>query len=91
MTEVIRKERKNHIARASWLLMLTEGGRWSSKEIRERLGRKDPSFHSHIFNMARTGYAIRYPGERTQYGVTPGCKVPTGVTLEEVLKAMGQS
>lgn len=85
--------KKNHIVRDAWLLMLKEGGRWSTTEIRSRLGLDEQarSFHANIFSMARNGYATRYepePGKYrgAKYGVTLGCKVPLGVRVDQILE-----
>lgn len=90
--------RKSHIVRDAWLLMLKEGGRWSTTEIRTRLGMEDlaRSFHGNIFSMARNGYATRYEPEAgkyrgAKYGVTLGCKVPLGVTVKQILSVTEKS
>lgn len=73
--------------KAAWLLMLSEGGRWSSKEISTRLGK---DLHSHLYRMTEQGYVSRYPSsedEPVQFGVTNDCKVPLGVTVRELMEA----
>jgi hypothetical protein len=69
--------------------MLSEGGRWSSKEISTRLGK---DLHSHLYRMTEQGYVSRYPSsedEPVQFGVTNDCKVPLGVTVRELMEAQG--
>lgn len=73
--------------KAAWLLMLGEGGRWSSKDISEKLGK---DLHSHLYRMMEQGYAIRYSGSDgvpVRFGVTNECKVPLGITLRDIVEA----
>lgn len=73
--------------KAAWLLMLGEGGRWSSKDISQKLGK---DLHSHLYRMMEQGYAIRYAGgdgEPVRFGVTTDCKVPLGVTMRDIMEA----
>lgn len=73
--------------KAAWLLMLTEGGRWSSKEISKKLGK---DLHSHLYRMTEQGYVLKYPStedDPVQFGVTTDCKVPLGVTMRDIMEA----
>ena len=71
-----------------WLLMLREGGRWSATELADSLGLKRPNVLMTMHAMALRGYAVRH-GEAGSYsyGVTGSCKVPNGVTLEDIRAA----
>jgi hypothetical protein len=74
-----------------WLLLYTEGGRWTAAEIRHRLHLQTAvSIHATLRDMVETGFLSRsrttnIDGETpVQYGVTRGCKVPRGVTVDEM-------
>lgn len=80
-----------------WLLLYAEGARWTEAEIRKKLGTKE--IHVVLRQMARRGYIGRAQVENidgessVQYGVTRSCKVPRGVTVDEmwaVLQAWGK-
>lgn len=71
-----------------WLLMLREGGRWSIGETIEAAGLR--AAKQTVPMMASTGSLVRFEkekkGDRIRYGVTKNCKVPTGVTLAELME-----
>ena len=79
------KAQRTGVVRESWLLMLREGGHWSSKELNDRFGY---DIHTVLLGMVAKGYAAKYgAGHDTRFGVTRSCKVPTGVTLSELSEA----
>jgi hypothetical protein len=73
-----------------WLLLYTEGGWWGSSEIRERLRMtRDLGTRQLINEMVGNGFLARRvhqtpEGDAVQYGVDRRCKVPRGVTIEEM-------
>jgi hypothetical protein len=91
MTQEISKApgrgRSGSMKRA-WMLMATEGGRWSASEVAERLGQ---DMHSHLQRMVECGYAKKYTGSgrcnAVRFGVDEKCKVPVGVTIKELMEA----
>lgn len=74
-----------------WLWMMKEGGRHAPPEIVKGCGLLDPAAASTLLTgMVNSGAAVRYQteGKRgSRYGVTPGCKVPHGVTVRELMDA----
>lgn len=72
-----------------WLLMLKEGGRWSAAEIGQRVGMGQTEAGTNLRAMHEFGTVQKWervnPGDRVRFGVTPGCKVPRGVTVQDIL------
>lgn len=81
------RTRTGSVKRA-WLLMVTQGGRWSASEVQQELGH---DLHAHLQRMVESGHAKKFPGgaksNSVKFGVTTDCKVPIGVTLKELAKA----
>jgi hypothetical protein len=72
-----------------WLLLYSEGGRWTEAEIRHRLHIAS-GIHTALREMVERGFLVRSKVENidgessVQYGVGRKCKVPRGVVLEEI-------
>lgn len=72
-----------------WLLLYAEGGTWTEKEIRVHLHRSDP-IRATLTRLVDRGYLARnkrtnIDGESAvKYGVDRRCKVPQGVTVDEL-------
>lgn len=92
-TETDSKQANDSELKPVWLMLLKEGGQWNVSEILDELpeigGRNTASM---LFTAAMRGYMRKMrrtdgkPGQT--YGVTMGCKIPRGTTLEE-LAAVG--
>jgi hypothetical protein len=69
-------------AKALWIRMLTEGGRWKAKELAdvggENYGRALTAMYQ-VGSVKRFAFGV--------YGVTLDCKIPVGVTLAELVQA----
>lgn len=74
---------RNGIVKDAWMHMLKDGGRWTAAEIKEQFGR---DIHATLNRMAAQGYAVQFGDgrNRVKYGVTPDCKVPIGVTINDL-------
>lgn len=72
-----------------WLLLYSEGGFWTVSELRDRL-KVQREIRTHLAEMVERGFLVRrkhadMDGKETvQYSVTMRCKVPRGVTIEEM-------
>lgn len=72
-----------------WLLLYQEGGRWTEAEVRQKL-RLPAEIHTALREMAERGFVERkrvcnIDNEcSVQYGVIRACKVPRGVTVDEM-------
>lgn len=73
-----------------WLLLYTEGGTWTSAEIKQRLAIVARNVPSILGEMCRDGFLVRrrvttLDGEEVvKYGVAGTCGIPRGVALEEI-------
>lgn len=78
---------RNGLVREIWLHICREGGKWTPEEIAARfdLPRQKAALTMH--NMAgRCGSLQRFKqGGRAQFGVTKDCKVPQGLSLDELV------
>ena len=85
--------RNNGTARRIWLLLYAEGGYWTSEEIGRRLMIARPLWNS-LGEMVRGGFlsaqrVTNIDGESAvKYGVTRPCKVPRGVTVDELWEVL---
>jgi DNA-binding IclR family transcriptional regulator len=82
-------EKPTAIARA-WLVMLKQGGRWTQAELGEETGMPGAALGVALNAMHTRGFAVRYSENglrRYQYGVTPTCRVPQGVTVAQMLES----
>lgn len=72
-----------------WLLLYSEGGRWSAAEVRRRL-HLSGDIHAALREMVERGFIVRTvtvnpdAESRVQYGVEKRCKVPRGVVISEI-------
>lgn len=83
----------DNMTAAMWLHMLKHGGRWTATELcrftHDSRDRADTMLNA----MAKRGIVSSYiSGKRKNgraYGVHLGCTLPRGLTLEQVLEAVG--
>lgn len=71
-----------------WLLLYSEGGRWTSAEISARLCVQH-AIHTTLREMVQVRLLMRADvptpeGRVFKYGVGKGCKVPRDVTVDEM-------
>jgi hypothetical protein len=72
-----------------WLLLYAEGGTWTEHEIRVRL-HLSAAIHAVLRTLSDRGFLARSKVENidgetsVKYGVARRCKVPRGVTLDEM-------
>lgn len=80
-----------------WLLLYSEGGRWTSAELVDRLhvcgGRNRRRLFSTLREMALYRLVVRADvqtpeGIVIKYGVGKGCKVPRDVTVDEMWEVL---
>lgn len=77
------------ITKRIWLFLCAEGGFWSVSEIRERLAIVG-NMAGVVSDMVDYGFIVQkkrrtLDGEQVvEYGVVRKCKVPRGVTWEEI-------
>lgn len=83
---------KTGITKRIWLRMLAEGGYWTVPELAQALS-VDKRIDGVLSQLAEKGFCqTRDRTDRpngTKYGVTPTCKIPPEVTLEELKEAGG--
>lgn len=71
--------------RTIWLILLQEGGYWTSAELATRAGFNPPAVYRALHDMLRRGLiASQDQGRRKGYGVTGTCLVPLGLRVAEV-------
>jgi Uncharacterized membrane-associated protein/domain len=96
MADTISTEHRHETAglvKRVWLLLYAEGGRWTEAEIRKRL-HLPVEIHTALREMAERGFVDRkricnIDNEcSVQYGVIRACKVPRGVTVEEMWEVL---
>lgn len=86
---VIPKPEMSGLVKKVWLLLYSEGGRWSAAEIRRRLHLAG-DIHAALREMVERGFIVRsitaspYAESKVQYGVVKTCKVPRGVVISEI-------
>lgn len=88
-------------AKRAWLLLYTEGGRWTAEEIRRwlHLPVDVSKVLSALGEMERGQFLVRMRARNidnemvVQFGVDRRCKVPRGVTIDEMwaVLQMGRS
>jgi len=73
-----------------WLHMLREGGRWSAAELSRACGYAD--VQGVLSSMKKRGFAVSYEKSeaerRTTWGINASCKVPRGVTVQDIIDAI---
>lgn len=73
-----------------WLLLYSEGGRWTALELCDRLRIKGREIHPTLREMVDTGFLLRHPFTdedgrvSAKFSVTDECKVPRGVLIKEI-------
>lgn len=81
---------KTGLAKRIWLLLLKEGGRWRTAEISEALSELPYVVTQALYPLERRESVKRYEkpgkGQFVAWGITPGCKVPQGVSLADLLE-----
>jgi hypothetical protein len=81
--------RDESLNKRAWLLMLTEGGRWSMAELADAL-RVQNSLSGRVWRMCQQGMIVRHEKgigrSRVGFSVTRDCRIPHGVTLEDLIK-----
>lgn len=76
-----------------WLLLYQEGGRWTEAEVRQKL-RLPAEIHTALREMAERGFVERKricnidQECSIKYGVVRTCKVPRGVTVDEMWEVL---
>jgi hypothetical protein len=69
-----------------WLHLVSQGGRWTSREIHDALPELDtPNLSTTLQNMQDGQQIVRYPGP--EWGVTANCRPPKAVTLADIIAA----
>jgi hypothetical protein len=78
---------------AVWLMMLAEGGRWTAAEVGARLEIDQTAAASALRAMHEFGTLQKWDrsptNDRVRFGVTNECKIPRGVTVQDVAGLMG--
>lgn len=84
--------RASDLTKDAWLALLREGGWWKPRELAEHLGLARGSIDSKdlapcLRGMAANGAVARRQSDvGTQYAVLPGCMVPRGISVGEVVQ-----
>ncbi|HYF16317.1 MAG TPA: hypothetical protein VEA40_00510 [Ramlibacter sp.] len=75
--------------RELWLLMLRQGGRWSTRELRDANPALDPgAVPAMLKSMASSGSVKKLEDDKVlRFCVTKDCRIPHGVTLDDLLSA----
>jgi predicted ArsR family transcriptional regulator len=73
--------------RAIWLLLLTEGGRWTVAEVANELGVDTNHVCQYVAQMAGRGFLRRFEGKKLQYAVDKTCRVPMFITMGDIMGA----
>lgn len=74
--------------RRIWLWLCTQGGKWTAREVSQRIGVDSQKVFRAVHAMARRELIAQYPpaeGSRyKRYAVTGTCLVPMGLSVAEV-------
>ena len=75
------------MARAVWIHLASQGGRWSLREIKQALPDVFcANWSSMLKDMTLGGNVVRYEGARgNEYGVTAACRPTRKVTLADII------
>ena len=78
----------------AWLEIAHGGGRWTTREVAEKLPREpSKTVENVVFRMGERGFLKLYEKDdfnnRIRFGVTADCYVPRGIANWEVVEAMG--
>jgi DNA-binding Lrp family transcriptional regulator len=81
------------ITRQIWMLMLEQGGRWTSTELARKVGISNEKAGSLVYFMLRSGTVRRVRSGARKNGVafvvTNECMVPRDMKLGDLLNAAG--
>lgn len=81
----------NVTVRAIWLLILKEGGRWGVGELADALDVNSSQICNMVAAMSSSGHIKMYPrgdGRKfNEYSVDPSCRIPTQVTMKDIMEA----
>lgn len=84
------------LSKRLWLLLYAEGGRWTADEIGKRLHISQPLW-SCLGEMSRGAFLERFRSHNVDgelvvsFAVTKRCKVPRGVTVDEMWEVLQMS
>lgn len=84
--------RASDLTKTAWLALLREGGWWTPRELAEHLGLAKGSIDRKDLTPCLRGMAIngsvnkRKDDAGTHYAVLPGCMVPRGISVGEVIQ-----
>jgi len=85
-------EQRGELTATVWLFLLKAGGRWASGDVTKGTGLNGVDVCWTLAAMVRNGTARKFdePGlrRRFRYGVTGACKVPRGVSLQQVAECV---
>lgn len=88
MTGHTVKESRGSTACRAWMLLYAEGGLWSAEEVKERAP-TDRYMASCLAQLEAGGFVVRVgrrvAGQRVRFKVTGACRIPRGVTLDEIV------
>ncbi|HYF37574.1 MAG TPA: hypothetical protein VD994_19890 [Prosthecobacter sp.] len=74
--------------RRIWVWLRQRGGKWTAREITQRIGGDSQEVFRRIHDMTRRELIAQFPpqeGERCKrYAVTDTCLVPLGLSVAEV-------
>lgn len=83
----------NGMAKRVWMLLYSEGGRWTADEIAAQLQIARPLW-SALGDMVRHGCVERFRDRNiddelsVKFAVTRKCRVPRGVTIDEMWEVL---
>jgi DNA-binding MarR family transcriptional regulator len=74
--------------RRIWLWLCAKGGKWTARELAQRIGGDSQAIFRCLHAMARRQLIAQYPPEDgsryKRYAVTDTCLVPLGLSVAEV-------
>jgi hypothetical protein len=74
--------------RRIWLWLCTEGGKWTARELAQRIGGDSQEIFRALHGMHVRNLVEQFEpdagGRYKRYGVTGTCLVPIGLTVAEV-------
>lgn len=86
--------RESGIVAKMWLHMLAEGGRWGVAELMAMSGLQRKRADTLLNYMAGREQVVKYKdasrANGVAFGVTPKCRLPTHVRVEDVIAAIGK-
>lgn len=80
------------ITQRVWLFLLEHGGRWTVAELAEQTGNGTAYMDRILWSMHDVGSVSKYRSSQrkngTAFGVSQKNRIPQGITLQQVTKAM---